>query len=98
MCPNPVITDNPNLAFLTSQAYDIADCSGEVRKRRDVTDVRYSSTDAIGSINGVTGGLKKWAIRYIGACGGQKKYKHIEKHAMKWRRKLTTKLNDCGNF
>ena len=29
------------------------------RKRRDADDLRYSSTDAIGSINAVTGGLKK---------------------------------------
>jgi len=68
------------------------------RKRRAVEDddLRYSSTDATGSINGITGGIRKWSLRYLAACGGQKNNAHIVNKAMKWRAKLQSKwANGC---
>ncbi|CAG5097236.1 Oidioi.mRNA.OKI2018_I69.XSR.g14990.t1.cds [Oikopleura dioica] len=66
------------------------------RRQADDDEVRYSETDAIASINGITGGIRKFAERYISECGGQKANKHIVNHANKWRAKLTSKFeNGC---
>ena len=65
------------------------------RKRRQAEDdqLRYSETDGVASINGITGGIKKFAQRYLADCGGQKNQEHIVNKAMKWRAKLTRKYN-----
>ena len=69
---------------------------GPERKRRAAgdDDIRYSETDAIASIKGITGGMRNWSERYIAACGGQKNHDHIVNHSNKWRAKLTNKFND----
>ncbi|CBY19831.1 unnamed protein product [Oikopleura dioica] len=64
------------------------------RRQADDDEVRYSETDAIASINGITGGIRKFADRYISECGGQKANKHIVNKANKWRSKLTDKFNN----
>lgn len=65
---------------------------GPERKRREGDDdLRYSETDAVASINGITAGMRKWSERYIAACGGQKNHAHIVNHSNKWRAKLTAK-------
>ena len=66
------------------------------RKRRADGDdeVRYSETDAIASINGITAGLRKWSQRYLAECGGQKNHDHLVRHSNKWRAKLTGKFNN----
>ena len=68
---------------------------GSTRKRRsDDEDLRYSETDAIASINGITAGLRKWSQRYLAECGGQKNHDHLVRHSNKWRAKLTGKFNN----
>ena len=68
---------------------------GPERKRRAVDDdLRYSELDAVASINGITGGMRKWSERYIAACGGQKNHDHIVNHSNKWRAKMTDKYNN----
>merc|ERR1711981_377373 len=59
----------------------------------DLDDVRYSDTDAIASIKGITSGIRKWSERYLADCGGQKNNEHLVNHANKWRAKLTKKYN-----
>ena len=56
------------------------------RKRRaEEEDLRYSDTDGIASINGITTGIKRWSQRYLAECGGQANHDHIVKHAEKWK-------------
>merc|ERR1739848_52336 len=61
--------------------------------RAEEEDERYSETDAIASINGITSGIRKWSQRYLNECGGQKNHEHIVNHSNKWRKKLTAKYN-----
>jgi len=64
--------------------------------RKDEDDgLRYSETDAQGSVNGITAGIKKWSQRYLAECGGQANHLHIVKHANKWRTKLSGKVGTC---
>ena len=51
-------------------------------------DLRYSDSDAIASINGITTGIKRWSQRYLAECGGQANHDHIVKHAEKWQEKM----------
>merc|ERR1711970_1168898 len=62
----------------------------------DDQDVRYSETDAVASVNGITAGIRKWSQRYLAACGGQKNHEHIVNHANKWRSKLLAKTDESG--
>jgi len=54
-------------------------------------DTRYSETDAVASIKGITSGIRKWSQRYLAECGGQKNHAHLVNHATKWRNKLIEK-------
>lgn len=63
----------------------------------DVDDgTRYSDTDAVASVKGITSGIRKWSQRYLAACGGQKNHEHIVNHANKWRSKLLAKTDESG--
>ena len=60
-------------------------------------ELRYSTTNAKDSINGITAGLRNWSKRYLADCGGQKNHGHLVNKANKWRAKLNAKLDaDTG--
>ena len=57
---------------------------------------KESQCKILKTCSGITGGIRKFAERYISECGGQKANKHIVNHANKWRSKLTSKYeNGC---
>ena len=75
---------------LTTNDFDGApdtldDMSGP-RRRRSLNgeeDFRYDRDDPCTGIRQIQNGFKKWAHRYIGACGGQVKEQHQFKRAEK---------------
>merc|ERR1719394_2232915 len=64
------------------------------RRRRYVEDdnMRYSETDALASINGITSGIKKWSKRYLAECNGQKKRKSFCEALPKVASKIDEKI------
>ena len=63
------------------------------RKRRDLDDVfRYNREDPAEGTKQITTGFRKWAQRYIAACGGQKNHKHQIKRMNAWNEKLQAHL------
>lgn len=64
------------------------------RKRRAAGDVgdgldRYNRDDpCVGTLN-IIQGYRKWSDRYLGLCGGQNKFEHHRRRALKWYARLT---------
>jgi len=67
----------PNKQEIAPEAY---------RTRRDVGDGldRYNRENPCQGIKNIINGYRKWSDRYLGQCGGQSKYEHHRRRALKW--------------
>ena len=64
------------------------------RRRRAINE-RYDENDGIASIEGITGGMKNFSLRYLAECSAQAKKKHFVNHSRRWRQKLTENFAHC---
>ena len=58
---------------------------------------RINTEDPVEGTRQITTGFRKWAERYIGNCGGQRKNQHQVRRMNRWNQKLQQHLADHLN-
>ena len=73
------------------------DCTWAFRNQKLIQMFRINTEDPVEGTRQITTGFRKWAERYIGNCGGQRKNQHQVRRMNRWNQKLQQHLADHLN-